>query len=781
MTSVAQRPFSEIFGGMPGDAEIAQLAAAAARAGYAVLPIAPGEKTPLCPLTQRQRDQADRMAAEAARDAGRGSDGAWRKVRHPCGIEHATTDPKLARRWFRRLDEQHPDVNMAIAMAPSRVLVADCDTAAELASFTTLWARAEGRPELIQAAPTVRSPGKQDEDGHWSHCEGGHFYFLLPEDVDLGDLADVTTILVGTDPEHQAQLKVGGYALVPPSVRAEGPYVMESDAHIAPDWLVDLVLDYIQHRRAVRIERRDAALDADDMIRVVQSGIPWSAILDPRGWVDSGKASRCGCPEWTAPGDHGSPKSATAHDPGCGDFDTPDGFIHIWTDNPPDGISAAGTKTFSKIQFVAWHDHEGDMSAAMVELDINRIGGGGGTVLDDEEVERLLAQTTPPPAERVLPVSQIEDDDEDGDEDTEDDDADVEEDVDPVQALLAELIPASGLDGIPPPTPLVPGLLDRDSLARVIGKSGHGKSFFMIDIAGHVALGMDWHGRPCTQGDVVYMVAEGAAGIRKRVRAWERYHEVELGERVRFLPRPVQVKSDEWNVWIAAMATLKPALIVVDTQARVTAGANENGPEDMGLLVQRLERLRRYTGACIVLVHHKGHSGEHGRGHSSVIAAMDAEIEVTKEDKAKIAILSTKQKDEEDFDPIRLQGIKVEVEIDGQTKTSLVLVEPGADGQEPDGHPFDEIKTVSEMSSARDRVAAALYRTFVQGSSGATKGEIKTVVLKTDRGPNGRPMSGRTFLRSWSELESDNVLVRNGAHFELDPAEAVRLGLRDED
>jgi hypothetical protein len=101
MTSVAQRPFSEIFGGLPGETSVAQLAAAAARAGYAVLPIAPGEKTPLCPLTQRQRDQADRAAAEEARDAGRGdTSGSWRKVRHPCGIEHATTDPKLARRWF---------------------------------------------------------------------------------------------------------------------------------------------------------------------------------------------------------------------------------------------------------------------------------------------------------------------------------------------------------------------------------------------------------------------------------------------------------------------------------------------------------------------------------------------------------------------------------------------------------------------------------------------------------------------------------------------------------
>src|SRR5690606_18266607 len=239
-----------------------------------------------------------------------------------------------------------------------------------------------------------------------------------------------------------------------------------------------------------------------------------------------------------------------------------------------------------------------------------------------------------------------------------------DDDEDPVERLLSEMIPASQLAQIPPPVPLVEGLLDKDSLARVVGKSGHGKSFFMIDLAGHVATGRLWLGRPVTQGKVAYMVAEGAAGIRKRVRAWEKHHGVEMGDNVLFLPRPVQVKSTEWMVWIAAMAKIKPTMIIIDTQARVTAGANENGPEDMSLMVQRMEVLREKTGACVVLVHHKGHTGDHGRGHSSVIAAMDAEIEVTRDNGTKVSIMSTKQKDQEDFAPIRLEMKKVEIDED---------------------------------------------------------------------------------------------------------------------
>jgi hypothetical protein len=765
MPDVTSRPFSELFGGRPGDGSLESLARAAARAGYAVLPIAPGEKHPLCVLTDRQRQQADKKAAQEARDVGKRN---WERVRHPCGICHSTTDEKEAHRWFKRLAEEHPGLNLAVDVNRSRALVVDADTAAELASFTTLWARKEGVEDLIHAAPTVRSPGDRDEHGAWKHSEGGHYWFLLPEGVDLGDLAGVTSIPIGTDPEHPAQLKVAGYVLVPPSVRSEGEYRMASDAHVAPGWLIDLVVGHLTGRRETRAERRDRALDADDHIRLAQSLIPWASVLVSRGWVDSGKSSRCGCPEWTAPGDHTSTKSATAHDPGCAEFDTADGFIHIWTDNPPGGLAAAGAKTFSKIQFVAWHDHGGDVAEAMADLGIERTGSGQPTVLDRERVAELLA-TSKNGSSTAADTS--DDTDDGGDADPEPEDTD----IDQVDALIAELIPASDLDKIPPPVPLVEGLLDRNSLARVIGKPGHGKSFFMIDISGHVALGKPWHGRACSQGDVVYMVAEGASGMHKRIRAWELHNKAQLGARVKFLPRPVQVKDHEWLVWVAAMAKLRPSMIIIDTQARVTAGANENGSEDMGLLVQRAELLRQQTGACVVLVHHKGHQGDHGRGHSMVIGALDAEIEVTKEGRNKIAVMSSKQKDQEDFDPIRLELAKVRIDIG--TKGSAVLVAPGEEGADP----FVEAEpVVDEQSPARDRLVKWIYQGFNHGRGG-TKGEIRAYVSERDRGAKGKPMSRASFFEAWGRLEKDQVLVPEAkSRFKVSTTEARRLGLEND-
>ena len=64
-------------------------------------------------------------------------------------------------------------------------------------------------------------------------------------------------------------------------------------------------------------------------------------------------------------------------------------------------------------------------------------------------------------------------------------------------------------------------LLYDNTLGRVVGPSGHFKLFVVIDFAGHIGTGTPWHGRYVRQGTVVYLVAEGAEGIRKRVRAWE--------------------------------------------------------------------------------------------------------------------------------------------------------------------------------------------------------------------------------------------------------------------
>lgn len=251
---------------------------------------------------------------------------------------------------------------------------------------------------------------------------------------------------------------------------------------------------------------------------------------------------------------------------------------------------------------------------------------------------------------------------------------------DPADALLAELLDAASLDDMPALEPLVGDLLHRDSLARIIGPSGHMKSFVVIDIAGHVGTGMNWHGHHVAQGTVVYLVAEGARGIRKRVRAWEKHHGVKMAG-VHFLPRPVQARGEEWDTLIEAMRRLQPALIIIDTQARVSVGVEENSNTELGVVVERLDDLRRATGACVLPIHHTGHVGEHGRGASAAKGALQSEFHVSKKGDSAANIVVTmkvgKQKDDEEGADLQF-ALKVitldgEFKADGRPVTSVVL------------------------------------------------------------------------------------------------------------
>lgn len=249
-----------------------------------------------------------------------------------------------------------------------------------------------------------------------------------------------------------------------------------------------------------------------------------------------------------------------------------------------------------------------------------------------------------------------------------------------VQAFLAEMLTSDQLDGIPDLEPVVEGLLYRGTVARMNGKPGAMKSFVALDMAGHVACGLAWNGMPVTAGAVVYLVAEGHGGIRKRVRAWEQTTGRKMQD-VLFLPRPVQVGGPEWLVLQEACKTLTPALVIVDTQARATVGVDESSNERMSVIFDRVERLARESTACTLLIHHTGHTGDHGRGASNMLGAVQTEITVKKEGKGPdkvIVITGDKSKDDDDDYKIRM--LPRVVAVDGMAKrsgapeTSVVLV-----------------------------------------------------------------------------------------------------------
>lgn len=219
--------------------------------------------------------------------------------------------------------------------------------------------------------------------------------------------------------------------------------------------------------------------------------------------------------------------------------------------------------------------------------------------------------------------------------------------------LRGRLLTVAGLRNIPPPVPLVDGYLFRDSLAWLGGKPGHGKSFLAVDLACCVGTGTAWHGHEVTAGKVLYLIAEGVSGLSRRVDAWALAHGRQV-ERVVFLPVPVQLLI---AVDVAAfgqlLAELAPDLIILDTQARVTVGGEENSSKDMGRFVDALEQLRQRSGACVLTVHHEARAGENLRGSTALEGAATTIMRATKDGQL-VEVTNPKQKDGAEQPPFTL-------------------------------------------------------------------------------------------------------------------------------
>jgi hypothetical protein len=182
---------------------------------------------------------------------------------------------------------------------------------------------------------------------------------------------------------------------------------------------------------------------------------------------------------------------------------------------------------------------------------------------------------------------------------------------------------------------LIRDYLPMDSTAALLGESGAGKSFLMIDMALCVATGKEWHGHKTKQGAVFYVIGEGQSGITARCEAWEIHSGITTDDSTPFFcTEGAILLPDKGNLielmsnidgWIKSTGQ-RPALIVFDTLARCFIG-EENSAKDTGAYIQSMDTLRRSFGCCVVNVHHTGKDAtKGGRGSSALKGAWDMEL-----------------------------------------------------------------------------------------------------------------------------------------------------------
>jgi hypothetical protein len=201
---------------------------------------------------------------------------------------------------------------------------------------------------------------------------------------------------------------------------------------------------------------------------------------------------------------------------------------------------------------------------------------------------------------------------------------------------------------------LVEGVLGRGSMAVIYGDSNSGKTFLGVELGACVSQAQEWLGKRTAGGLVVYLATEAAASVVLRLQAYQRHHGVRVPGFV-IVKSPINLfdgQADTTAV-LALVGRLekelggKVSLIIGDTLSRMSAGANENSGEDMGVVLRHADVIRASTGATFLWIHHCGKDQARGmRGWSGMRAAIDTEIEVTADEALGVrAAEVTKQRD----------------------------------------------------------------------------------------------------------------------------------------
>jgi hypothetical protein len=191
------------------------------------------------------------------------------------------------------------------------------------------------------------------------------------------------------------------------------------------------------------------------------------------------------------------------------------------------------------------------------------------------------------------------------------------------------------------PSYTVAGLIPRLGVVVIWGKPKCGKTFWTFDVEMHIALGWLYRGHQVEQGVVLHIACEGVAGLGARKEAWRQHHVDHGYDAAELDAAPFYLCKETTLDLIKDVDAVANAIteqfgdspirtITIDTLNRSLKGS-ESKDEDMTAYVRAAVTLAEKFQCVVLIVHHCGYDTTHPRGHTSLIGAVDADIEVTKE------------------------------------------------------------------------------------------------------------------------------------------------------
>ena len=208
----------------------------------------------------------------------------------------------------------------------------------------------------------------------------------------------------------------------------------------------------------------------------------------------------------------------------------------------------------------------------------------------------------------------------------------------PIAQALRLYTPAE-LVALPEPRWLVEPFIPEGGFVVLFGKPKTYKSFIAVDLAARAP------------GNAVYISAEGnPRQFGQRITVWEERNRQALG----ILTRPFKIDllgTGYAELRETLLARGPVSLVVVDTMARNTPGADENSTQDMGRLVGVIDDLRHEFECAVLLITHTGHEKtDRPRGSSALAGALDVSICATRTSKLEVRLSCAETRDFDEFE-----------------------------------------------------------------------------------------------------------------------------------
>jgi hypothetical protein len=323
---------------------------------------------------------------------------------------------------------------------------------------------------------------------------------------------------------------------------------------------------------------------------------------------------------------------------------------------------------------------------------------------------------------------------------------------------------------------LIHGILPTKAFAALYGPPGSFKSFIALDMAEAIATGRPWMGNEVEQqGAVLYICGEGFGGMGARIKACQIHHSTPKGAPIYVIRHQLNLRSstEDFNALMLAVVQLVETtgiefqLLVIDTLARAFGGGNENDSDAMGSFITSMGKIQEFLSCALMVLHHSGKDLAKGlRGHSSLLGAVDTQLEILRFDEQSKGVISlTKQKDGQDN--IRIGFEMVEVEISGSSLGFDPVVSLAVKASD---EAINQVSSKAKNNAGKGRnqsIAMDSLRTMIKqkGMQKVIEGRLRTTVNLDDWRMEFRSKKGVTddselsvkkaFDKAWSRAQDD--------------------------